>query len=261
MNPYKYENKPKDLNPYKYKKKPENLTEDELYFAQLVAKWVDYPKEITIKDQKDLRMLSYVHYHDSVRAKVARKALNRGITTGFKTHKPIVDFLEGKTFGLKRRGKPKILESWARGLPRPWFRDATDTKLPHPIGIMFSHKFKPDEIVFHIGTQSLDPDVAREIDKLINLRSVGVTRSSESEVLIDAYEKNMITICGNVKKFNLTGPTLNKESVFDALMNRLDAQSQEKFEEIVEQGKNKKEYVKFMQFACVRNSLKLDFHY
>ena len=109
---------------------------------------------------------------------------------------------------------------------------------------MFSHKFKPQEIVLHTGTKSFDPDIAYEIDSLMIRR-----RSSESEVLIDSYKKNTVTICGNVKKFNLLRRTI--KLVYSSLMDILDIGSQEKLKKLFHR-KN------LFQFACTRKLVKLE---
>ena len=155
---------------------------------------------------------------------------------GFDTVDPILDFLNNKSFKLKRKGKSNLFESWSRGMGGvKWYMDPHDREYnsfdpskpknkKFGLGLMFSHKFMPDEIILYLGSRSLDPKLAKMINREISFYSAGIAnRSPESEVLIDSYKANTIALCKNVKRFALSMKTFKREPVvYEALMGRLD---------------------------------------
>ena len=174
-------------------------------FATLVGSWVGGwnmrtgESLLSLGEQKLLKELSYKFFPDSARVQVAKRPLVRSIAVGFDAVDSILDFLDNKAFKLKRKRKSNLFESWSRrttsasGYMNPWTQESQPFDPSKPrnkafgLGLMFSHKFKPDEIILYLGSRMIDPELAKTINRAISFQSGGMSnRSSEAEVLVDA---------------------------------------------------------------------------
>ena len=95
------------------------------------------------------------------------------------------------------------------------------------MGILFKHKFKPDDIILDLASKFLDPEVSEIVDDFIVKYGTGevTSRYEEKEVIVKSYKANTITLCKNVTEFTLMVTALNSMAVYDAIMDRLNNKS------------------------------------
>ena len=219
------------------KRKLPPLTEEQRRFVHLFAMWITQPDDVSFTEQKELRKLAQIYFPDKGRADIARKPVYRGIAVGFKDSYPIIDFLNDKPFKLNRANKRRLFESWSNtAVMAEHFMGNTwgwQKKARHPMGILFSHKFKPKEIILHLASDYIDKDLGKALDMTIDDYSGGdfLSRKEEDEILTDSYKANIITRCKNVPKFSLRWKTLNEDDLYTTLMSKLDSFSQQEFED------------------------------
>ena len=245
------------------------MSEDEK-FVDLVGRWVSGfdrtgKSLLSLKEQAQLKELSYIFFPDSARVQVSKRPLVRSIAVGFDTVDPILDFLDNKTFKLKRKLRSNLFESWSRRASVSEFymnpsmeeMDPFDPSKPrnklYAMGLMFQHKFKPDEIILYLGSRSINSELGRKMTQAISKELDGIAkRSDQSEVLVDAYEANIIALCKNVKRFSLSKKTLRREPVvYEELINRLP--TTQDVQTLKQQYKKFKHDHQVFTFICNRN--------